>query len=265
MREYGIVTPCFWVGNTGRLLRADTSSQLLALYLTTSPHANMIGLYYCPIAYIMADTGLPFEGASKGLQRLSEVGFITLDSPSEWVWVREMARFQIAESLKPRDKRVAGIIKELDKIPNIGIKRDFIEKYRDAYHLGSLNPTSPYEGPSKPLRSQDQDQEQEQEQEKKKRVGASPSASPTLTGKGTRWIKEQAVPAEWIGQAQKDHPRLDVHQEAKKFVDYWIAKPGKDGCKLDWEATWRNWIRNARQQGSVAVVPLVAAGARCIR
>jgi hypothetical protein len=27
------------------------------------------------------------------------------------------------------------------------------------------------------------------------------------------------------------------------FKDYWIAKPGKDGTKLDWQATWRNWIR----------------------
>jgi len=263
MREYGIVTPCFWVGNTGRLLRSDTSAQLLALYLTTSPHANMIGLYYCPIAYIMADTGLPFEGASKGLQRLSEVGFITLDSPSEWVWVREMARFQIAESLKPRDKRVAGIIKELDKIPNIGIKRDFIEKYRDAYHLGSLNPTSPSEGPSKPLRSQDQDQDQEQEQEKKKRVGASPSASPQT--KGYRLPENFEIPAQWLAWASAKNPQIDAALEAEKFVDYWKAKPGKDGFKLDWEATWHNWIRNARQQGSVVAVPLVAAGARCIR
>ena len=27
------------------------------------------------------------------------------------------------------------------------------------------------------------------------------------------------------------------------FCDYWWAKP--DGVKLDWAATWRNWIRNA--------------------
>ena len=27
------------------------------------------------------------------------------------------------------------------------------------------------------------------------------------------------------------------------FVDYWIARAGAGGSKLDWEATWRNWIR----------------------
>lgn len=36
-----------------------------------------------------------------------------------------------------------------------------------------------------------------------------------------------------------------ANSELDKFKDYWAAKPGKDGCKLDWQATWRNWIRNA--------------------
>jgi len=31
---------------------------------------------------------------------------------------------------------------------------------------------------------------------------------------------------------------------ADQFKDYWIAQPGQKGVKLDWEATWRNWVRN---------------------
>ena len=27
------------------------------------------------------------------------------------------------------------------------------------------------------------------------------------------------------------------------FRDYWVAQPGQRGVKLDWQATWRNWIR----------------------
>lgn len=30
---------------------------------------------------------------------------------------------------------------------------------------------------------------------------------------------------------------------AHKFKDYWVAKSGKDATKMDWLATWRNWIR----------------------
>lgn len=35
-----------------------------------------------------------------------------------------------------------------------------------------------------------------------------------------------------------------AQMEACQFVDYWTAKPGKDGTKLDWPATWRQWVRN---------------------
>ena len=35
-------------------------------------------------------------------------------------------------------------------------------------------------------------------------------------------------------------------EEAHKFRDYWNAQPGQRGVKLDWQATWRNWCRNAK-------------------
>lgn len=39
----------------------------------------------------------------------------------------------------------------------------------------------------------------------------------------------------------------DTRREAAKFRDYWIAKPGQAGIKLDWSATWRNWCRKAAE------------------
>lgn len=33
--------------------------------------------------------------------------------------------------------------------------------------------------------------------------------------------------------------------ELAKFRDYWAAKAGAGGSKLDWSATWRNWVRKA--------------------
>ncbi len=46
---------------------------------------------------------------------------------------------------------------------------------------------------------------------------------------------ELGITGEWFGA------------ETDKFRDYWIAKPGKDGCKLDWDATFRNWLRKAAE------------------
>jgi len=45
--------------------------------------------------------------------------------------------------------------------------------------------------------------------------------------------------------AEKIPPDVDVLEETQKFRDYWVAAPGARGVKLDWEATWRNWMRNA--------------------
>jgi hypothetical protein len=36
----------------------------------------------------------------------------------------------------------------------------------------------------------------------------------------------------------------DIDIQAEKFRNYWISKAGKDAAKLDWPATWRNWILN---------------------
>lgn len=43
-------------------------------------------------------------------------------------------------------------------------------------------------------------------------------------------------------------PSSDLNQdqfELARFRDYWIAQPGQRGVKMDWDATWRNWLRKA--------------------
>lgn len=40
----------------------------------------------------------------------------------------------------------------------------------------------------------------------------------------------------------------ELFSEMCRFRDYWIAVPGQRGCKLDWSATFRNWMRNARER-----------------
>lgn len=37
-------------------------------------------------------------------------------------------------------------------------------------------------------------------------------------------------------------PLVDVESSTERFVNHWRAKSGKDATKLDWPATWRNWL-----------------------
>jgi len=38
---------------------------------------------------------------------------------------------------------------------------------------------------------------------------------------------------------------VDGRRETEKFRNYWRAKTGQSATKLDWEATWRNWMLKA--------------------
>ena len=164
MRDYAKVAPQFWTGETGKKLKkAGPEAVIVGMYLMTSPHANMIGVYHCPITYIAYDTGLTLEGASKGLASSIEAGFCRYDTPSEYVFVCEFAAYQIGEQLDPKDNRVRGIINELAKVPKNECWRGFRAKYAVPFHLPiEAKNTNPFEAPSKPLRSQKQEQKQEQ-------------------------------------------------------------------------------------------------------
>ena len=56
------------------------------------------------------------------------------------------------------------------------------------------------------------------------------------------WVLSKAM-GDW---ATQERPDLDVRQVAEQFKDYWVAQAGQKGVKLDWDATWRNWVRNTK-------------------
>ena len=73
-----------------------------------------------------------------------------------------------------------------------------------------------------------------------------PPSIPRSRGAGTRipdpfivdeamkdWAVDRGFTAEWC------------MQQTERFINYWTAKPGKDGTKSDWRATWRNWLLKA--------------------
>jgi hypothetical protein len=71
--------------------------------------------------------------------------------------------------------------------------------------------------------------------------------------KGKRLPDDWKLPRAWGQWAVEDRgwPPEKIRLEGEKFADYWRAKGGKDAAKLDWEATWRNWCRNANTIGTV--------------
>ncbi|MBP8283316.1 MAG: hypothetical protein KAX46_05305 [Chromatiaceae bacterium] len=55
------------------------------------------------------------------------------------------------------------------------------------------------------------------------------------------------LPVEWQQWAKTARPDLDPDTTWQIFRDHWTAMPGAKGCKADWQATWRNWVRREQQ------------------
>jgi len=151
MRTYATIAPQFWTGKTGKIIREHgADAQRVALYLLSCPSASALGLYYLPIPTLCHEVGISKDGASMALRCLSDALFAHYDWSSEYIWVPEMARFQIAESLQPGDTRVKWITKELLQLSKTPFFNDFLEKYQESFKLKTL---CPIDAPSMPLAS----------------------------------------------------------------------------------------------------------------
>ncbi len=65
---------------------------------------------------------------------------------------------------------------------------------------------------------------------------------------GKRLASDLTLPIEWEQFCQQTRPELNPAKTFEQFKDYWVSAP--KGTKLDWFATWRNWVRttNAPKQ-----------------
>ena len=60
--------------------------------------------------------------------------------------------------------------------------------------------------------------------------------------RGTRLALE-SLPDDWRQFCEAERPGLDPERTWAIFQDHWRGKAGQAGVKLDWLATWRNWVR----------------------
>jgi len=57
------------------------------------------------------------------------------------------------------------------------------------------------------------------------------------------------IPDDWkpdevlVSWALIENPGIDLKKTIDSFTDYWRAKAGSAAVKLDWDATFRNWVR----------------------
>ena len=253
MRDYSKVESKMWHGKTMKALRKSPEGLVVALYLMTSPSSNMLGLYAQPILYMAYETGLGEEGARKGLQSCIEAGFCSYDEESEFVFVHEMACYQIASELKAADLRCKGIQKDYEALPDNPFLGAFYERYADVFHLTKARGI---EAPSKPLRSQEQEQEQEQEQDRETReVSRSPSRAKKEDRTNTLKTFLDGCKANGVKPIPDDHPIRQYMADSGiseemaqiawlRFREEHTVGARKSKRYTDWPATFANSVKD---------------------
>lgn len=76
-------------------------------------------------------------------------------------------------------------------------------------------------------------------------ASATPPADKPKVIRGTRLPADFRATPEMIEWARQETPLVGA-KETEAFIDYWKALPGQRGLKLDWQATWKNWMRRAQ-------------------
>ncbi|MGJ7552631.1 hypothetical protein ACSFBI_01430 [Variovorax sp. RB3P1] len=228
MRDYAVVPTKFWITPLAKSLRGNPAAQVVALYLLSGPHANMIGLYHLPVAYIAQDTGIPIEGASKALSSLSEAGYCTFDEQADVVFVHGMAPEQIGPGLALADKRTKAVLREWMAVQSDSLRREFHRRYAEAYHLPPMpggdqldqeatKPlAAPIEAPSMPLGSQDQEHGQEHDHRQESfSSGQSPDGAISI-GKVSKPAQNSIYSPEFE-QAWKEYPMRPGHSKTEAY------------------------------------------------
>lgn len=251
MRDYSKVEPKMWHGKTMKALRKSPDGLVVALYLMTSPSSNMLGLYAQPILYMAYETGLGEEGARKGLQSCIDAGFCSYDEESEFVFVHEMACYQIAPELKAADLRCKGIQKDYEALPDNPFLGAFYERYADVFHLTKARGI---EAPTKPLRSQEQEQEQEQDRETRE-VSRSPSKAKKEERTNTLKTFLDGCKANGVKPIPDDHPIRQYMADSGiseemaqiawlRFREEHTVGARKSKRYTDWPATFANSVKD---------------------
>jgi hypothetical protein len=71
----------------------------------------------------------------------------------------------------------------------------------------------------------------------------------TARDRGARLPADWSLPPDWLAWAREKRfwSDADTLAESEGFADYWHARAGSGGVKLNWRATWQNWVRNSKR------------------
>ena len=246
MREYGKICTQFWTSPD--IARLSDQGKLLAAYLLSSPHTNMIGCFRLPLRYISADLSWSDESVLKVLEELSAQGFVSYDSKLMWLVIHKFLKWNLVQN--PNQGKAAE--KLIEQVPSQSFVKDILTAALRQYaaHIPErlLNCSGTV---LKPFGNQEQEQEQERKPEQKHKSvcsqpeGCLPINIVTLPLKDG---SEFEVSGDQILEWGSTFKGINVCGELMKMRAWLHANPPKRKTRTGIARFCVNWLGRARGQ-----------------
>ena len=133
MRKYGTIPCTLWDDPTIKQFGLPT--YMVALYLRSNKHSNMVHLYALSPLYASADLCIPAEEYLECLDNLVSIGYCRYSPDHNVIWVRSAMLFDIGAKMAKNDKRIKGLNKLLPMLPNCPLKEEFVQEFSKHYGI----------------------------------------------------------------------------------------------------------------------------------
>lgn len=239
-RDFGMVSTS--VHRSKKLRTVPHLTRYFYLYLLTSKHGNSVGCFVLPPDYAAGDLEMTEADAQEHIDRLCEASLIGWDSQEEIV--RIVGYVEHAPPTNP--KHAAGMARVARELPDCPQKALLYKDLATAPYLCDNPEITKFASENDSLSQGYRNTETETETETIPPTPPSGEHPPQPVRKDPKGYR---LPDDWrppSGIAEEEGLTAEEEErEGAKFRDYWIAQPAAKGRKLDWDATWRNWIRRA--------------------
>jgi hypothetical protein len=245
MRDYGKVHTKFWSSDDIRGLTDD--GRLLALYVMTSPHSTIAGVFHLPDGYVCEDMQWTRERVDEGFDELLAKGFGNRCGTTKWVWITKHLDWNPPEN--PNQRKSAA--KVARSVPDkCSWKAEFMRVCGPSLGIEPLAPLNPSPTVQKHLANQEQEQKQEQQQDQEhsaKAGGAAAKAkTPEELAKAELW---RAAVSLFTGQGMPEpQSRQFFGKLAKDYPDGATVTDALRNCIAEQPADARAWLTSECQR-----------------
>ncbi len=244
MRQYGSIQTSFWTSSTMQPI--SDKGKLLAIYLLSSAHTNMLGCFRIPVGYIAEDLRWSSKTLLKTFNELIKINFLTRDQLNDWIVIHSFLKNHPIEN----PNQAKSIEKLFSQIPG---KVSFISQLAETLLLSSKYFSEGFcnrlRTLSKPFLNQEQEQNQNQKQERdmsSKKIFHDENNNKPICKSTNKVLKQDAAEVLAFLNEKAGRAFREVNANLKFIVDRLKSGASVDDCRQVIAKKSREWKSNPK-------------------